>query len=238
MPKQSIVNHSRFALLAALASAFASCDGNEVKYTPKPAPTVKANLPSVPSIPQRPIKNGEAYTVWGASYHLRSRVYNSSVAGKDIVLEGYIVKTNLPEAPECAVHETGKEDPEDCKPPIPTFWIADSKDAPLGEAMKVMGWASNYAQIYDAVKEYKKRERHPTKTEKDEEPLMDAFWGVALPDPLPVKGAKVRVKGEYAMTFTKATTGAEADPIMGILTYSEMEYLEKPSEVATLPGMK
>src|SRR5690606_32032996 len=158
-----------------------------------------------------------------------------SVDNKELTIVGYIVKTNLEDAPKCAVHETGKEDPDDCKPPVPTFWIADTKDAPLTDAMKVMGWASNYAQIYDAIKEYKKREKSK---KEDEWPLMDGFWAVKIPDPLPVKGAKVRVKGDYSMTFTKATSGAEVDPVMGILTYSEITYEEKPDEVATLPGMR
>lgn len=213
-----------------------ACGGEDVNYEPRPAYTGdKPQLPPVPNVPQDPIKAGDAYTVWGASYHLRSRVYHSDIAGKDIKLTGYVVKTNLPDAPACAVHETGKEDPEDCKPPVPTFWVADKPGADPKDAIKVMGWASNYAQIYDAIKEYKKRERAK---KDDQEPLMDGFWGVAIPNPLPVKGAKVTIKGEYKSTFTKATTGAEADPIMGIMTYQSMEYHESPDEKATLPGMK
>src|SRR5690606_20158835 len=150
-------------------------------YEPRPAYTGdKPQLPPVPNVPQDPIKAGDAYTVWGASYHLRSRVYHSDIAGKDIKLTGYVVQTNLPDAPACAVHETGKEDPEDCKPPVPTFWVADKPGADPKDAIKVMGWASNYAQIYDAIKEYKKRERAK---KDDQEPLMDGFWGVAIPNP-------------------------------------------------------
>jgi hypothetical protein len=225
--------------LIGLATSLQACGGEEVKYEPKPAYTGdKANLPAVPNVPQNPIKVGDAYTTWGASYHLRSRVYNATIAGKDIKLTGYIVKTNLPDAPECAVHETGKADPEDCKAEIPTFWIADSPTAELKDSIKVMGWASNYAQIYDAIKEFKKREKVKPNPDKPEEPVMDGFWGVAIPNPLPVKGAKVTVKGEYKTTFTKATSGAVADPVMGVLTYDSLEYLEKPTEKATLPGMK
>ncbi len=221
--------------LALVASA-PGCGNEESKYEPKPAYTgEKVSLPGVGQVPQKPIKQGEAYTVWGASYQLRSRVYHNDINDKDIKLTGYIVKTNLPDAPECAVHETGKADPENCNPPIPTIWLGDTKDAPLDETIRVMGWASNFAQLYDAVKEYKKRE----KSKKDDaEPLQDAFWGVALPNPLPVKGAKVTIKGNYSTTFTKATSGIVSDPIMGVLTFDSIEYLEKPEEVATLPGMK
>jgi len=219
----------------ALLACAVGCSNEESKYEPKPAYTgEKASLPAVGSVPQKPIKQGEAYTVWGASYQLRSRVHHDSINDKDVKITGYIVKTNLPEAPACAVHETGKADPDNCTPPIPTFWLGDSPDAPLDETIRVMGWASNFAQLYDAIKEYKKRE----KSKKEAEPLQDAFWGVALPNPLPVKGAKVTVKGSYSTTFTKATSGIVSDPIMGVLTYDSVEFHEKPAELATLPGMK
>jgi hypothetical protein len=227
------------ALIGLTATPLLGCGTDEDKYEPKPAYTGESpGLPAVPNVPQNPIKAGDAYTVWGASYHLRSRVYRSTIAGKDIKLTGYIIKTNLADAPECAVHETGKEDPEDCKAPVPTFWVADSAGADVKDAIKVMGWASNFAQIYDAIEEYKKRDKKKSKSDEEEEPLMDGFWGVAIPNPLPVKGAKVTVKGEYKTTFTKATTGAEADPIMGVLTFDTLEYHETPEEKATLPGMK
>lgn len=217
-----------------LVAAF-GCGGEEVKYEAKPAYSgEKASLPAVGQVPQKPIKSGESYTVWGASYQLRSRVYHSDINDKDVKIAGYIVKTNLPDAPTCAVHETGKADADNCSAPIPTIWLGDTKDAPLEECIRVMGWASNFAQIYDAIKEFKKRER----SKKDEEPVQDAMWGVNIPNPLPVKGAKVVVKGNYSTTFTKATTGLVSDPLMGVLTYDSIEYVEKPEELASLPGMK
>ena len=87
----------------------------------------KANLPAVPTLPAKAIKQGDAYTVYGAMHHLRSRVHNADVNGKDITHVGYIVKTNLADAPECAVHKTGKGDKDDCKAAVPAFWIADEK---------------------------------------------------------------------------------------------------------------
>lgn len=212
------------------------CGGEGEPYQPIVPPTgAKANLPSVPSVPNRPIKDGEAYTVWGASYHLRSRVHHNDVSGRDLKITGYIIETNLGEAPKCAIHPTGKEDPEGCEAPIPTFWIADAKDAPKAEAMKVLGWASNFAQLYDAVKDYRRRRRS---RQKDTEPLQDAFWGVKIPFPLPNVGAKVTVSGNYSTAFTRATSGTVADPIMGVLTYDDVEYLEEPAELATLPGLR
>ena len=56
--------------------------------------------------------------------------------------------------------------------------------------------------------------------------------------PLPAKGAKVTVKGDYGTTFSKSSTGAEADPFMGMLSYEEMTVAEPAPEVATLPGVK
>jgi len=212
------------------------CGDEGEPYVPKQPPAgIKADLPAVPSVNKAPIKDGEAYTVWGATYYLRSRVHHNDVAGKDLKITGYVVATNLAEAPKCAIHATGKEDPVDCQAPIPAFWLADAKDGTLQDSIKVEGWASNFAQLYDAVNEYRKR-RARKKT--NGEPLSDNFWGVKLPNPLPGPGAKVVVTGNYSTAFTRATSGTEADPIMGILTYDEIQYLEPPTELATLPGMR
>jgi hypothetical protein len=121
----------------------------------------------------------------------------------------------------------GKADPEGCNAPVPRSGSARPARRPENECIKVMGWASNFAQVYDAVEEYEK---------KEDAEKSDTFWGVKLPNPLPMKGAKVTVKGDYSTTFVRATTGTEADPIMGILTFEEMTYHEKPAELAFLPG--
>jgi hypothetical protein len=231
---RSVCTKASVPLLALYAVYGVGCSEEQVKYEPRPAVSgARASLPAVPNATQKPVKNGDAYTVWGASYYLRSRVHRKEVNGKKISLNGYIVKTNLPEAPECAVHRTGKADPENCKPPIPAFWIGDAKDAPLSDSIKVMGWASNYAQIYDAIEDYRnlKPDEQPKKLTQDE------LWGVQIPYPLPAKDAKVTVSGDYSTTFTKSSTGAEANPIMGLLTLDKITYLEPPPERATLPGM-
>lgn len=227
----------RSAVAATLALvSLSACGGEKIKYTPHPSPSgVKASLPPVPNVPQRPQKAGDAYTVWGVSYLLRSRVHHKDVAGKDVKVTGYISKTNLMDAPKCAVHKTGKEDPEGCKPPIPTFWLCDTKEAADADCIRVMGWASNFAQLHDAIEEEDKQKK---KDAKDKEAFTDNFWGVKIPDPLPSKGAKVTVTGNYSTTFTKATSGTVADPIMGLITYAEIAVLEQAPELATLPGMK
>ncbi len=214
----------------AFVAALVGCGNDTVAYKPRGAPSgVTASLPPVPNVSQKPTKIGDAFTVWGASYSLRSRVHNKDVSGKPITIEGYITKTNLGDAPECAVHKTGKADPDGCKPPVPAFWIGDTKDAGEKDAIKVMGWASNYANIYDAIEQYKK--------EKAED-YLDVRFQIAIPNPLPAAGAKVRITGTYGTTYSRHTTGTEADPIMGVLTMDKLEYIEKPAEGGTLPGMK
>ncbi len=229
MSRQSI----RFACIPALAltMALTGCGREEPKYEAKPAVSgLKAELPPVPNVPQKPIKVGDAYTVWGASYYMRNRVHRKDVVDQKLSVTGYIVKTNLLEAPECAVHKGGVADKEGCVAPVPTFWIADSKDAAPEDTMKVMGWASNFAHIFDAIKEY-------DSGKKDVE-VMDSVWGNKLPNPLPAVGAKVTVEGNYGVSFTKASGGAEADPIMGIMTAEDIKVLEPAPELATLPGIK
>jgi hypothetical protein len=217
-------------LAITVALGFLGCGKDDVKYQGRPAPKVQASLPAVPNVPQTPIKRGDVYTVWGAGYSLRSRVLHKQLGDKPLTIEGYISDTNLGQAPPCAVHKGGKADPEDCKPPVPTFWLGDTKDAPRSESVQVMGFASNYAQIFDAIKEFDE------KGEKAE--ANDTFWGKPIPNPLPAKGAKVRVTGPFSTTFTGASTGAQADPVMGILTYQKWEVLEQAPELATLPGVK
>ena len=220
----------RLCLLAACAVSTA-CGGEEVKYEPQPAYNgPKANVPPVPNVPKKPMKQGDAYTVWGASYSLRSRVHRKDVAGKKITLTGYITKTNLADAPECAVHKGGKADPENCKPPIPAFWVGDTKDATPEDSIKVMGWASNFAQIYDAITEFDKG--------KEDAEYQDTFWGVTIRNPLPATGAKVNVTGTYSSTFTQSSTGAEANSFMGLLAYQEIKVLEPAADLASLPGVK
>ncbi len=231
------MSQPRFTVHALSASVFsialAGCGPEPPKYDPVPAVSgISVKLPDVPTVPEKPVKDGDAYTVWGASYSQRNRVHQKDVIDQKITIVGYITRTNLDKAPECAVHKTGKADPENCKAPIPAFWIGDSKDAPENEQMKVMGWASNFANIYDAIEEF-------DKAKDDETPeYSDQVWGVALPFPLPAAGAKVKVTGIYSTAFTMASSGIVADPIMGVMTYNSLEYLEKPTELATLPTMK
>lgn len=218
-------------LISALCLGALGCGQDEVKYEPRPAASgAKASLPPAANLPKRPLKNGDTWTVWGASYSLRSRVHRKEVAGKRLSIQGYIVKSNMTDAPECAVHKAGKADPESCKAPVPAFWIGDTKDAPEADSIKVMGWASNFAQIFDAIDEFDKG--------KENAEYNDSNWGVKVPNPLPAVGAKVTVTGQYGVSFSKASSGAEADPFMGVMDFQEMTVQEPAPALATLPGKK
>ncbi|HEY6724811.1 MAG TPA: hypothetical protein VI197_12310 [Polyangiaceae bacterium] len=196
-----------------------------VKPCPPADPEAGPELPTV-ELRKQPIKVDDGYTVWGLGYLLRSRQHRSAVTGEPVTVLGYVVATNLSSAPACAVHETGQADPEDCSAPVPAFWLGDRPDAPRAESVKVMGFASNYAQIYDAIRQF-----------DSGHPAHDAFWGQEIPNPLPAAGARVRVRGRFGPTFSLASSGGESDDTMGIVTFISMETLEPASELATLPGV-
>jgi hypothetical protein len=229
----------RLALVISVASIASSaalgCGPSEEPYKAKPAVSgKKAAMPAVPTLPQKQKKTPDgAYTVWGITHDLRSKVHFEEVNGKPVSIVGYVVKTNLEAAPPCAIHKTGQADPPDCVAPIPSFSIADEKGE-TKEAVDVMGWASSYAQIYTLIDAI---DRAP-KGKEGEVKLADKVWGADLPNPIPNIGAKVKVTGNYGVTFTKASSGAATNPKYGILTVEKIEYLEPPPEKAYLPGMK
>lgn len=193
---------------------------------PEPAPVAVRELPSV-ELHKPAVMAGSNYTVWGLGYSLRSRPHRAAVTRQPIVVYGYVVATNLATAPVCAVHKGGIADPEDCRAPIPAFWLADRPDADIDDSVKVMGFASNYAQLYDAIHEFDRGK-----------PALDAYWGVEIPNPLPAVGAQVAVTGTFGTTFSMSSSGSETDDIMGIVTFNSMETLEPAAELATLPGVK
>jgi hypothetical protein len=223
------------ALALAVSSTMSlGCGGDDEAYVPKPAFSgKKPSLPAVPTLPTKAKKQGDAYTIWGVTHDLHSRVHVEDVKDKKISLVGYIVKTNYDTAPKCSIHKTGKGDSADCKAEIPTFYIADEK----GEAkdmIPVMGWASNFAQIFSLIEGIDKA----AKGKEGEVKLKDEFWAVDLPNPLPNMNAKVKVTGQYGVTSTKATGGAASNPKYGIMTVEKIEYLEPPADKVYLPGMK
>lgn len=213
-------------LLASLSVSALSvgCGNADEPYKAAPAWSgKKASIPAVPQLPTNPIKSGDAYTIYGARHHLQSRIHDKEVTAKEITLVGYIVEENVSDAPVCAIHKTGKADPEGCVAEIPSFWIADAK----GETkvkVRVLGWAKNYASVFEAMEKYKNLKEPPKELFKDE------VWSVDVPYPLPAVGAKVKVTGKYGYTFSKASTGIVSDPSNGVLTYGKIEVLEPAPE--------
>jgi len=211
--------------------------GADEPYKPSPEWSGrKPSLPPPPTLNSAPIKVGEAYTIFGASHQLRSRIHDKDVTKADITIQGYIVAENISDAPGCAIHKVGKKDPDDCPPAgappieIPSFWIADEKGAgPDKPRIRVLGWAKNYASVFEAMDKYKnlKEVKDPAK-----DLYKDEVWSVDVPFPLPAVGAKVKITGKYGFVFSKASTGLVSDPINGVMTYGKIEYVEPSPDKA------
>jgi hypothetical protein len=221
---------SKFALAAAVCLvAFTGCgSANDEPYKASPAWSGrKASIPAPPQLSTAPIKANDAYTVYGAIHHLNSRIHSLDVTAKEITIQGYIVQSNIPDAPKCAIHKVGKADPDDCKDiPIPSFWLADAKGDTKGPTIRVLGWAKNFASVYEAMEKYKNLKDPPKELYKDE------VWMVDVPFPLPSVGAKVKVTGKYGYTFSKSSTGLVSDPKNGVMTYGSMLIVEPAPEIA------
>ncbi len=227
--KHALCTHG-FLALAALALATGGCGGDDNPYKPQPAWSgKKPNLPVPASLPTTPLRNGDgSYTVYGTIHQLRSLTHSKDVTANPITITGYIVDSNVPRAPECAIHKTGKADPEKCTPEIPSFWLADDKGATKGPKVRVVGWARNFAVVYDAMVAYKKVKAG----EQPKEPVNDDILNVAVPFPLPSVGAKVKVTGSYNTSKTVASEMV-SDPTGGVLGFQKMDTVEPaPSPAA------
>jgi hypothetical protein len=157
-------------------------------------------------------------------------VHRAEVSDRAVTIEGYITKTNLLDAPRCAVHPAAAASSKSCRAPAPAFWLGDTPDAAPKDCIKVLGWASSYAQVYEALRQLD--------SGKPAAGRIDALLGKPLPNPLPAVGAKVSVTGEYGSTFVMPSSDAEADIVMGLLTYQTMRYETPSPELATLPGVR
>jgi hypothetical protein len=216
--------------IAAVLAVVAGCGSDDNPYKPQPAWSgKKASIPAPPSLPSTPIKNGTDYTIYGAIHQLRSLMHNKDVTKDPISIVGYVIDSNVVRAPDCAIHKTGKKDPDNCNPEVPSFWIADTKDAKPDTKMKVrvVGWARNNAVIFDAMSKYMKLKPG----EQPKEPVMDDMLNVAVPFPLPAVGAKVRVTGAYG-PFKVVVSDMVGEPIGGVVALSKMDTLEPASEPA------
>jgi len=178
---------------------------------------------------------GDAYTVFGAVHALHSR-FGAADLQRDVTIEGYIVDTNLDRAPKCALHKTGIADPFGCRSEIPTFTIADESDDRSDMKIRVMGWASDFSNVFEAYVKYKSL----AVVVAPSAPYIDTIWKVAVPYPLPAVGAKVRVTGRYASSFTLDSSGIEVDPDpgRGILTLTTCVTMELAPKPASFPQLR
>jgi hypothetical protein len=216
-----------FAILIAAASGCGGGDDNP--YKPQPAWSGKhASIPAPPSLPSpSTFKQGDAYTIAGAIHQLRSLLHAKDVTAQPISIVGYIVDSNIARAPDCAVHKTGKKDPDNCTPELPSFWIADEKGSTKGPRVRAVGWARNFAVIFDAMTAYKKLKPG----DQPKEPINDDILNVPLPFPLPAVGAKVKVTGAYNV-FKTVVSDMVSEPVGGVIAPTKIEVLEPAPEVA------
>jgi hypothetical protein len=212
--------------LAAVLGAAVGCGGGDDNpYKPQPAWSGKAaSLPAPPSLPSTPIKQGDAFTVYGAIHQLRSLMHSKDVTGPPAIsIVGYIVDSNIPRAPDCAVHKTGKADPEGCSPEVPSFWIADNKDDTKGTKIRVVGWARNFAVVYDAMQAYKKIK--PGEQPTDKQVVTDDMLNVPVPFPLPSVGAQVKITGAYNVAKT-VVSDMVSEPTGGVMALQKVDTLQ------------
>lgn len=215
------------------ASATTACSASSTPYVPVASWSgARPDLPAPPALPTTPLRDGDAYTVFGAIHALRSR-FGAAELSKSITVVGYIVDTNLPRAPKCVLHKTGIADPKGCSSEIPAFTIADAKTGAGEVKFRVMGWASNFPNVYEAFLKYKTLTAAPPPSAL----YTDELWATTVPYPLPAVGAKVRIKGRYGFTFTKSSAGIEADPEHGVFTLEEAVTLELAPRPASFPQL-
>jgi hypothetical protein len=219
--------------VAALLGAICGCGGEDNPYKAQPAWSGRhASLPAPPSMPNTPIKTGDSYTVYGAIHQLRSLIHGKDVTANPISITGYIVDSNVPRAPDCAIHKTGKADPPDCQMEIPSFWISDNKGDTKGPKIRVVGWARNYAVIYDAMKSYAHVKPGEQPKEKGVgEWVQDDILNVKVPFPIPSVGAKVKISGAYNFAKT-VVSDMVSEPAGGVIAFKDMDTVEPAPQPA------
>jgi hypothetical protein len=223
--------------IAVLIAASTGCGGDDNPYKPQPAWSgKKANLPAPMSPPSTPIKTGDSYTVYGAIHQLRSLLHGKDVTANPITITGYIIDSNVGRAPECAIHKTGKADPDKCQTEVPSFWISDNKGDTKDSKtpkIRVVGWARNFAVICDAMKAYNKLKPG----EQPKEPVKDDILNVDEPNPLPSIGAKVKITGAYNVSKT-VVSDMVSEPLGGVMAMQKMETVEPATSPAVFPVKK
>ena len=112
---------------------------------------------------------------------------------------------------------------------MPSFWIADNKGDTKGLKVRVVGWARNFAVIYDAIKAYKKIKPGEQPTEK--QAVQDDMLNVTVRSRCPSVGAKVKLTGAYNVAKT-VVSDMVSEPTGGVMALQKMEMLEPAPDVA------
>ena len=96
----------------------------------------------------------------------------------------------------------------------------------------MVGWARNFAVIYDAMTAYGKLKAG----DQPKEPINDDILNVALPFPLPSIGAKVKITGAYNVAKT-VVSDMVSEPQGGVIALQKMDTLEPAPEAAKFNKM-
>jgi hypothetical protein len=112
---------------------------------------------------------------------------------------------------------------------VPSFWIADNKDDTKGVKVRVVGWARNFAVIYDAMKMYVKVK--PGEQPTDKQVVTDDMLNVTVPFPLPSVGAQVKITGAYNVAKT-VVSDMVSEPTGGVMALQKVDTLQPAPEPA------
>jgi hypothetical protein len=105
--------------------------------------------------------------------------------------------------------------------------MADDKaPAPDAPRIRVVGWARNFAVVYDAMRYYGRGDGAT-----GGKPMIDDILNVDVPYPLPAIGMKLKVTGRYRPTIYVVAEPV-SEPLMGVLQFGQMELLEPPPKPA------
>jgi hypothetical protein len=212
----------------AAGDPFQSDCGAASAYVPRPAWSGRPpSLPAPPVLPATPPPTDGTYTVASAVRQLRSLLHHDEIEAATITVEGYIVDTNLPRAPACAIHRAGQREADSCRPDVPSFWMADDKaPAPDAPRIRVVGWARSFAVVHDAMLAYRGGDGA-----RGGKPVIDDVLDVDVPYPLPAPGMKLKVTGRYGMS-RYVVSAVVSEPLDGVMQFQRMELLEPPSRPA------
>jgi hypothetical protein len=157
----------------------------------------------------------EAVQLWNAP---QLRGVQSSL---ELDVVGYVTATNRDEVPACAL-QLPRENALDCKEPVPTVWIADSRSASPSAALMVADFAPSYsmmfaAHLYNALA-------------NGDDLYRDARTGAIVADEMPSVGTRVKLRARLIQSAEAPLPDAPPlDPLVARAQVSDesFEYAEQ-----------